>query len=187
MDLERHWRAVRRQRKRIGRAYAAPQVARDFRAAVKARLPVNWQNGDNRTLAALLNGLDLMTFEGRAWDAQSARTFRLAVDLAATKHAALVDASRKADHLAVKRRLARLAANSTDMTYPLDELLTDLTFTADLRQHPDLGDLAERTWKHAFQNYRARRGNEARADVIGSRESLLPKAFGQKFGDHADI
>ena len=82
MDLKAHWRAVIQQRRRGKRPFADPKVAERFRYVIIARLrdtDPEWMALSNPAVAALANGLRLRTFEGRRWDARSARGLRDAI------------------------------------------------------------------------------------------------------------
>lgn len=82
MDLKAHWRAVIQQRRRGKRPFADPKVAERFRNVIIARLrdtDPEWMALSNPAVASLANGVGLRTFEGRRWDARSARGLRDAI------------------------------------------------------------------------------------------------------------
>jgi hypothetical protein len=104
MDLKAHWRAVIQQRRRGKRPFAGPKVAARFRNVITARLrdaDPEWVALSNPAVAALANGLGLRTFEGRRWDARSARGLR---DAIAREGVALRD---RADRLKTARQEAQ--------------------------------------------------------------------------------
>jgi hypothetical protein len=82
MDLAAHWRTVIRQRRRGLKPFATPEVTKAFRDAITARLRTadpQWLALSNPGVASLANGSQLRTFEGRRWDARSARGLRDAI------------------------------------------------------------------------------------------------------------
>lgn len=85
MDLEAHWREVRLARAKRKPVPPTRKRQSDYRHTMfgrllMARLHPSWRTLSNPDFADALNGQSLMTFEGRKWDATSARTFRLALE-----------------------------------------------------------------------------------------------------------
>lgn len=82
MDLDEHWRLVRRNKSKNVRPTLSPETARAFRLEIVQRAESarpDWRELSNPDLATLLNHIDLKTFEARSWEAGSVRTFRLAI------------------------------------------------------------------------------------------------------------
>lgn len=174
MDLTRHWRSVRRERRLAGRAYAQPEVALAFREAMMRRLPDRWRESSNTDLARTLNGMGLLTFEGRTWDASSARTFRMSVAKAEVDRAARASAMRNKEVADIKVRLAKLAAASIDPTCSLAWLEYDLMWAMEDRKHPAVGDLATKVCEHVAENLKARRANARRASAFQDSDRPPP-------------
>lgn len=83
MDLDDHWRRVRREKAKGRRL--PPDHARitAFRSEIESRLE-DWSL-PNPELASKLNALGLKTYEARSWDAAAVRTFKLALQRVETK------------------------------------------------------------------------------------------------------
>jgi hypothetical protein len=130
MDLDQHWRSVRRLRAKRKHVPNVAAVNARFREAIFERMGGDWfRDLSNADFAKRLNALGLMTFQGRTWDATSARIFRTAIE---------ADIANGADHLIDEEQLelrriqgirdrardAILRSQAEDQ--PLDVLETDI-------------------------------------------------------------
>lgn len=135
MDLEAHWRLMRTTRAKRQTIKTSREQEGAFRKTIfeqlcAAGLHPHWRERPNADFAKTLNGLALMTYEGRAWDTSSARTFRLALEKDITNDAneEMLETDREERRVRGIKDLALsaiLRSQAPDQSY--DELENDVT------------------------------------------------------------
>ena len=130
MDLEQHWREARRLRAKRKPVPNSPELNALFREAILEKLRNPRRDLSNAAFAKHLNELGLMTFQGRSWDADSARHYRQALETDIARAGAEMDEEDQKEPRRIKAirdyALAALARSNTP-GQALQELDNDIT------------------------------------------------------------